>query len=176
MNEPANRGEIGQLLAERGMLGPAVEVGVYEGMFAEEILSWGVEKLYLVDLWRHVPDGKAELDQSDERLEEVFQECLARVDRDRVVVLRGWSTDMAQYIPDDSCGFVNIDASHFEPDVRNDTAAYWPKLQSGGIMAWHDYNIAGVRRAVRGFAANNNLVVHAAVVSEHDITAWVEKP
>jgi len=172
------REQFGELLAERGLSGPAVEVGVYYGDYAEIILSWGVEKLYLVDLWAHVPDGKAELAQSDEEFQEILESCLERLtdDLERVVVLRGFSVEMASRIPDDSCDFIFIDASHDGVSVDADLRAYWPKLRSGGILAGHDYHIAGVQTSVNRLASEYGMEVHQAPVNEGDISFWCEKP
>lgn len=176
--EPRTRNEFGQLLADRGLLGPAVEVGVHAGLFAEEILSWGVEQLYMVDLWRHVKDGTAELEQSDEVLEEVFQSCLERnkKDLDRIVVLRGDSCRMSAAIMDDSVDFVFFDATHTYPAVKADMNAYWPKLRVGGIYAGHDYVPAlTVREAVNEFALDHGGMLHLAMVSRNDVSYWFEK-
>lgn len=170
------REDFGQLLKDRGLLGPAVEVGVYRGAYAACILSWGVEKLYLVDAWKHVDGGLAELIETQEALEAAHEECLDRLsgDLDRVMVLRGWSIDMAKYIPNGSCDFVYIDASHAYASVKSDLRNYWAKLQPDGIMAGHDYHIPGVRQAVDEFAEGRGLQVNQAPVNEGDISFWLD--
>jgi hypothetical protein len=54
----ATRSDFGKLLHEKGLDAyPAAEIGVAEGHYSLEILQWGVPRLYMVDLWEHVPSG-----------------------------------------------------------------------------------------------------------------------
>lgn len=178
VNHPITRADFGRLLAERHKLGPAVEVGVYKGEYAEQILSWGVEMLYLIDLWEHVPQGRAELSMSNEELEAVYEACMLRVKKygSKVRVLRGWSSEMCHYIPDDSCDFIFIDATHEYASVMSDLRAYWPKLRAGGMMAGHDYtSMFTVREAVNDFAMINDLTVNTAPVNQNDVSFWLDK-
>ena len=45
--------------------------------------------------------------------------------------------------------YVFLDAAHDYESIRDDIAAWWPKIKAGGWLAGHDYTDAeGVRRAV----------------------------
>jgi predicted O-methyltransferase YrrM len=80
------------------------------------------------------------------------------------------SVDAAATFDDGAVDAVWIDASHEYEDVRDDIAAWWPKLRADGVMAGHDIGEAGVRRAVEDrFGA-------AVIVASFDSGWWwVEK-
>lgn len=135
---------------------PAAEIGVAEGYFSADILSWGVSKLYMVDAWRCLPqsgDGSNPQEWHDKN----YHAAVERVkDFGRAVILRGMSVEMSNRVPDNTLGFVNVDCNHSYDGVRWDIVAWWPKLVKGGVMAFHDYEnrAYGVKRAVEEFAAN----------------------
>lgn len=164
MNLPS-RADFGKLLAEHDMLGYAAEIGVCRGQYARDILSWGVGRLYLVDLWAHVPGMKAELGAwTSQQHERAFQDCMELLNgnEDRFVVLRGWSEEMAKKVPDESLDFVHIDATHYYEWVMKDLVAWYPKLKPGGIMSGHDYLNPGltVKEAADEFAAGVGAEMH----------------
>ncbi len=61
------------------------------------------------------------------------------------------SVSAAKAFPDNSVDFLFIDASHDYESVRDDIAAWYPKVKLGGIIAGHDYanEFQGVIRAVK---------------------------
>ena len=176
------RADFGDLLAEKNMLDVAVEVGVAEGRYSLGMLKqWGLKKLYLVDLWDHVDGMKAELGATQEKQESIYQDCLVRLEDylDQCVFLRGWSHEMANQVPDNSVGFVHIDATHYHEWVLKDLKAWYPKLRVGGIMSGHDYlNPAlTVKSAVDEFT--KKLGITANTLDENrpnDACFWFEKP
>lgn len=132
---------------------PAAEVGVAEGYFSADILSWGVPKLYMVDNWGTLP-VKGDGGNSQAWHDKNYVDALTRTSKYTREILRGISWEMAAKVPDNSLGFVNIDCDHSYEGVKKDIASWWPKLVSGGVMAFHDFeNTAyGVKRAVAEFA------------------------
>lgn len=73
----------------------------------------------------------------------------------RAFIREGWSTDIATYIPDGSLDMVFLDADHSYEGVRDDIAAWMPKVKPGGWIGGHDYgndepayDFSGVKRAV----------------------------
>lgn len=170
------RRELNQII---DLLLPAVEVGVAEGLFSADMLSWGLKKLYMVDAWQHLEqfgDGSNLQEWHDRNMESARE----RVKKygDKAVILRGKSVEMAKKIPDNSLGLVYIDCDHSYQGVKMDIEAYWPKLVNGGIMAFHDYenNSYGVKRAVEEFALQNKLLI--ALLPEdkqEDAGAFIQK-
>lgn len=156
------------------------EVGVAEGIWATDIFKWGVEKLYLIDIWERVPfiPGCASFDQEwhDKNYEQVktlFKDC------PNVILLKGFSYKMAEHIPDESLGLCYIDAAHDYDGVKSDIESFWPKLCSGGIMGFHDYaNYSyGVNRAVQEFASRMGKEIHVLEEDGQDVNigCWIQK-
>ena len=69
------------------------------------------------------------------------------------------SVEAAALYEDDSLDFVFIDADHGEEWVRADLAAWWPKVQVGGVLAGHDYDEAGPKAAADAFAVEHAIPI-----------------
>lgn len=133
---------------------PAVEVGVAEGYFSQDMLAWGLPKLFMVDFWGTIQQaGDASNPQSWH--EKNLSDAMERVKKygDKAVILRGFSVAMAEQVQDNSLGLVYIDCDHSYKGVMADINAWLPKLIEGGIMAFHDYEnrAYGVKAAVQEF-------------------------
>lgn len=115
-----------------------VELGVERGMYSIELLDRipGVT-LYCVDAWTVYRGYREHVTQP--KMESLLAETMERLaDRD-VVVIRGWSTEVAATFEDGSLDFVYIDANHELSHVVNDLTAWVPKVRKGGVVAGHDY-------------------------------------
>jgi len=163
-----------------GMNETAAEVGAAEGNFSRTLLLAGFRRVYLVDLWAHVPGMKGDLGKSDAAHDLTYQRCLANVGEfgDRAIILRGWSHEMAQQVPDESLDLVFIDATHEYKWVLSDLTHWYPKLKPGGVMLGHDYLTPEytVRRAADEFAASVGKVcsiLHADSIP--DASFWFQK-
>lgn len=146
------RYELNKLLDAFDLPKVVAEVGVAEGWFTKEILKWNLDKLYLIDAWKHLEqfgDGGYEQSWHDGN----YQQVLDRTKGYNVEILRGLSHEMAKYIPDESVSMVYIDADHSYLGCKRDLESYLPKVVKGGVIAGHDYlNPAyGVNRAVKEF-------------------------
>ena len=69
---------------------------------------------------------------------------------DRIKIIKGRSLDIVQQIPNDSMDFIFHDSDHSYPFVKNEIAAYLPKLKSGGYSIGDDYNWTPVAKSVKG--------------------------
>lgn len=158
---------------------PAAEIGVAEGLFSRDILTWGVSKLYMVDLWGHQPnvlgDGNSTQEWHDINYENAMR--LIYPFREKTVILRGLSVEMAKYVPDESLGFLYLDAAHDYDNVLKDLQHWVPKVVRGGVIAGHDYlNPAyGVKEAVRAFTKNNYSVHEIPDISKLHAGFWFKK-
>lgn len=172
------RGEFGKFLAARGLLGHAAEIGVCSGSYSRDILDWGVQRLYLVDPWRELPDAPCGI--SDAQHEAYYQETLTRLTgvEERATILRMLSVEAAQRVPDGSLDFCYIDANHRYEGISVDLPTWWPKVRPGGILAGHDFlePSLGVNRAVKEFAAQQGLSIHLVIEHQRDASFWLEKP
>lgn len=177
------RSDFGELLKERGRLGNAAEVGVAAGQYALEILQWGVSRLYMVDLWGHVPDGAGMLRCAQEEHDANYRAAMDRIEphKDRAVVLRGLSDQMAVRVPIGSLDFLHVDGAHDYLSVKRDLVAWYPRMKRGGIVSGHDYlNPAyGVHEAANEFAKERGLVIQALDVARDNgahACFWMEVP
>lgn len=67
---------------------------------------------------------------------------------ERAKLLRMKSLEAAPLVSDGSLDFVFIDGNHGEKYVREDIAAWRPKVKPGGWLLGHDCNLHGVRAAI----------------------------
>lgn len=166
-----SRSQLGDLMKTLGLPMVAAELGVAEGRYSLEMLQWGMEKLYLVDLWRHVDGMTAELGDPAWDHDVAFRASMDLVKpyQQRVVVLKGWAHEMAKEVSDESLGMVYEDATHKQEWVLKNAEAWYPKLVPGGIYAGHDYLNPGltVKPAADEFAAHVGAELH--VLPEHKI-------
>lgn len=159
-----------------------VEIGSAEGLFSRDILTtWNPSLHFLVDNWGTISgvkgDGSSDQDWHDKNYENVLR--LIEPFKDKCQILRGISWEMAERVPDDTIDLVYIDACHSYECVQKDIAAWWPKLKSGSVMAFHDFESKayGVKEAVSEFASKHNLEIN--LIPEHkqaDAGAWIRKP
>lgn len=140
---------------------PGVEVGVASGVFSLEILRWGIKKLYMVDVWEQIPGLKGMAGDERTNHTQNYKDAAERVKDLPGVLLKGLSTEMAKQIPDNSLGFVYLDACHEEDDVFQDLQTWVPKLVYGGVLAMHDFGDQnyGVKRAAMKFC-NGKYKIH----------------
>ena len=159
-----SRAQLGDLMRDLHLPMQAAEIGIAEGRFSLDMMKWGMEKLYLVDLWRHVEGMRAELGDPAWDHDAKYRDCMDKVRpyMERIVVLRGWAHEMAEKIPDESLGMFYEDATHEDEWVSKNLRAYYPKLVPGGLVAGHDYMNPGltVKAAVDRFADELGVEVH----------------
>jgi cephalosporin hydroxylase len=129
-----------------------VEIGSWKGksisFFAVEALNCGKTiKCYCVDTWK----GSAEHTEYDviknEELYEVFLKNTEPISS-YINAIRKPSVEAANDFQDDSVDVVFIDGDHDYEPVKNDIAAWLPKVKSGGIICGHDYLLPTVKQAV----------------------------
>jgi len=159
-----------------------VELGSAEGHSAFDFMKGGMEKLYIVDLWATIEGQRGDASNHSEWHNHNYEMAVDRLKEfgDKVIFLRGLTSEMAQYVPDNSVSLVYVDANHSEQGVTEDTNNYLGKLIPGGIMAFHDYENTwdyGVKAAVEKFAKENNLEIHSIPENKlEDAGAWIQKP
>lgn len=124
-----------------GLSGTAVEVGVAEGNYAKDLLTLWHGDYVMVDRWCHIDGYDDIMNGPDEEHELRYRQAMAVAAPygERVKVLRMESVAAAATFADKSLAFVYLDGDHSFDGVRRDLTAWWPKVQSGGILAGHDY-------------------------------------
>ncbi len=158
-----------------------VELGCAEAYNSAEILSWGVKTLYMVDAWETMPHLRGDAASPQAWHDKNYRDAVKRVEKyaGSYEILRGPTTKMAGMIKNDSCDLVYVDADHSYEGVKADIDAYWPKLKTGGVMAFHDYEAPqyGVKQAVTEFAQRLGIrVFYLAEDKREDAGAYVLKP
>jgi predicted O-methyltransferase YrrM len=92
--------------------------------------------------------------------------------RKLVKVVQRASVEAAKAYVDGGVDVVFIDADHSYEAVRADSAAWWPKLKPGGIMAGHDiHTYDSVWRAVHDEFKIQNAKLKVEVIGNQNI--WV---
>ena len=89
--------------------------------------------------------------------ERVTREKLAQFG-ERSIIIKKFSLEASKEVPDGSLDFVFVDANHEYQSVKEDMAAWYPKVRKQGLFAGHDYkSFGGVTQAVNEFAAEKKL-------------------
>ncbi len=126
-----------------------LEVGVYRGQNADEIyLQIQPALLVLIDCWEPKGLGFFEGDDAGESQSGFIDTYLLHKDRSNVVIIKGWSKDLAGLFRDEMFDFVYTDGNHCLLQCQEDLQAWYPKVKPGGVFGGHDFNMEGVSRAV----------------------------
>lgn len=123
-----------------------VEVGVYQGEFAKQLLSSSKFcHLHLVDHWQPYAEQPIR-DQAD------YAQCvqLLKDFKERTTYWKMSSQEAVVQISS-PVEFVYIDAAHDYKNVVSDIICWWNKLELGGMLAGHDLDYTPVRHAVLRF-------------------------
>lgn len=175
-----SRVQIVDLMKHFGLPLIAAEVGVAEGRLSIELLNWGIERLYLIDIWESVPFIVGMGSQEQKIHDDNYNGMLERIkgNEEKVIVLKGFSYKMADFIPDNSLGMCYIDGDHTYQGARADIDSYWPKLVNGGIMAFHDAAnpTYGIRDAMHDFTKGVGINMLQEDGNIANIGAWIQKP
>lgn len=171
-----HRDEFGKWLTAEGLVGVGVEVGVYYGENAAQILESWPGRLWGVDPYKKFPleeyrDGCNEAD-----LEKALESCRELLGRfgQRFTLMRLTSVAAAPKFADGSLDFVYTDANHRYESQLEDCRVWWPKVKRGGVLGGHDFykrddeaQLADVPRAVNEFAE-----FHGLPVKVTECTSW----
>ena len=156
------RRQLPEFMKELGLPMVSAEIGVAEGYFSADLLAGGMDKHYLIDIWKTENvqgDGASDQEWHDKN----YRAAMFRVKKfgDRAIVLKGFSEAMSIHVPDNSLGLVYLDGGHSYADVYMDLTVWIHKAVSGAIIAGHDYlnKSYGVMRAVQDFT-NGKYKVH----------------
>lgn len=134
-----------------------VEIGVFEGMHANNILSTlSIKRLYLVDPYANY----SEYNNRSVDFEKIYKNAKKRLLRfnNKIQFIRDFSEIAANQIPD-NIDFVYIDACHRYGYVKKDIELYYPKVKKGGVIGGHNFEIRfkDVCKAVLEFADKHSL-------------------
>jgi len=180
----------------------AVEIGVFQGDFAEKNLKQWSGQYFMVDAWAFRPSDPgdknfADDSQNDENMKKA--ETRTEFAADRRHLVKALSTDAAAQFEDASIDWIYLDALHTKEAVLQDLAAWYPKLRPGGLLSGDDYGGAkdtefvpsqrwvksfggvamspdnnwGVMSALHEFAPNHRLDIHVTWMHDcYGYPAW----
>ena len=121
----------------------AVEIGVFRGDFAEQILRncECLEKYYMLDPWRNLEAWDKPANTNNEIFEQLMQRSLEKTAfaSDKRVVLRGKTTEVIDNIPDLSLDLAYIDGDHTLKGITIDLIRVFPKIKIGGFIGGDDF-------------------------------------
>lgn len=161
------------------------EIGVFIGDLSKRLLRRSDLILNMVDSWtshemedRYAKSGDYHAKLSNDEQESYYQytKNIVNFAGSRANILRSASLEAADKFSDGSLDFVFIDADHTYEGVKEDIAAWYPKLKSGGVLSGHDYENKeypcwGVEKAVKEFCESQALDVRLG----HNFTWFVNK-
>jgi hypothetical protein len=143
------------------------EIGVYKGHFSQWIIHQvNPKRLHLIDPWEHEDEetyqnswwggleaGQSKMDGIYEHVRGLFSD---EISKGRVVVHRGYSSDVVDDFHDEYFDWIYIDGDHQYRFVKQDLNLYYPKVKVGGYIAGDDYGYEGwwdngVQKAVDEF-------------------------
>jgi len=128
----------------RAQIKRMVEVGVYQGDFAADILQRCecVTKYYMVDPWRHLADWNKPANKNDDVLDSFYQLTKDKTDfaKERRVILRGKTTEVIDQIEDGELDFAYIDGDHTLRGIAIDLIRVYPKIRTEGFLGGDDFS------------------------------------
>lgn len=159
-----------------GRIHTGVEVGVHRGGLSSRLLcEFPNLMLFMVDPWRQPKKDSAYASSGDScaKLSDSEQyACMKEAERvtefakHRRTLLQFSSLAAEKIIGTPRLSFVFVDGAHDYENVRDDIAAWWPRVEAQGILAGHDIDhprdrkgIWGVRRAVEEFSEREQVIV-----------------
>lgn len=173
-NEYETRNEmIKQLIPEGATI---VEIGVFQGDFAEVLADTNPKHLYLVDCWE--PQGTCSGDVDGNNMKhftsgiDLWNSVKERYEfYPNISIHRQYSSEFLKSIEDLSVDVIYIDGDHSYEGVKADLNNAFPKIKKGGWIMGHDYEMNmkkakhvynfGVKRAVDEFCLEKGLKVVA---------------
>ncbi len=136
------------------------EIGVRRGSLYRYLMDSDnliIKEYFLIDPWewKYIEPAKPYErigGYSQNRLDRQYRHVTRLIERYPNVksrIMRMTSHDAAPMIADEYLDFVYIDGMHLYDWVHEDINLWLPKIREGGILAGDDYNIPGVKKAVK---------------------------
>ena len=116
------------------------EIGVRKGSNLFRLLRAKPELMVAVDIWKDDGDiGHNDIGFAQVELDRQYASILDATKKyPALQVLRMYSHEAAALFADGLFDYVYLDADHTYKAVKQDIAAWYPKVRSGGLLAGHD--------------------------------------
>lgn len=161
------------------------EVGVYCGDFAKDLAATQLSKLFLVDPWCRYPGfdhDRLNFQDHDYAYNRTCEGHKADILDGRVVVMRGFSNEVAEAWTGPKLKWVYLDGNHAYEYIRQDLHVWSRLLEPDGFIMGHDWvpdtTACSVRRAVNGFCGEENWELFALTATNNQppIPQWENIP
>lgn len=143
VNDSENRLQIWSSFIKTNGFRNIVELGVYKGEFAENILlnCDVIEKYYMIDPWRKLAEWNKPANTDNDIFEQFYIETMNKTEfaSNRRIILRGKTQEMHQEIANDSLDFAYIDGDHTLKGITVDLITIWDKIKPDGFIAGDDF-------------------------------------
>jgi hypothetical protein len=164
---------IDQLIPSGGTI---VEIGVFQGDFAEVLVKTKPKHLYLVDCWEATAICSGDVDGNNMKHfssgEGLWKSVNARYEfYPNVSIHRQYSSEFLKSLENLSIDVIYIDGDHSYKGVKEDLNNAFPKIKKGGWIMGHDYEMNlkkaqfvyefGVKQAVDEFCVEKGLKLFA---------------
>ncbi len=158
--EPREAEELAKLAINKKCL----EVGSFKGL-SSYCIGTTATSLLCVDTFEADGGGQTQLGKLT-----TFDEFRKAVSRFTNVQWFIGTSEKASQTINETFDFVFIDAMHTYEQVKADISFWWPKINKGGYMAFHDYQsgFPGVVKAVNEKFIKPTYVIHTLAVVKKD--------
>lgn len=126
--------------------------------YANDVFSDSVQNVY--------NDGSMNLPNFDQFLHLVMEELSEY--KEKITHIRKPSIEASKDIENESLDAIFIDGDHSYQAVKDDLAAWWPKIRVGGTLCGDDYWMSDVAKAVHEFASENKLEIKFKTRDDND--------
>ena len=98
----------------------------------------------MIDPWRKLEDWNKPLNIDNKTFEQCYLESLERTNfaKNKRIVLRGKTTEVINYIEDESLDLIYIDGDHTLKGISIDLLNTYSKVRDGGWIAGDDFCIS----------------------------------
>ena len=160
--------------------GDSIEIGVFYATYSMQLMhGWpGGGRHFLVDPYRHFKctGGRdKQCTYGQPTWDVIHEHTWLRVNHSfplRGGLIRAYSEEAAQRFPQRAFDFAYVDGRHDYEGVLIDLRAWWDRLCPGGLLAGHDYAMAGVARALRRFMREKNISSSSLYVTREHPPSW----
>jgi hypothetical protein len=148
------------------------EIGVWRGAYSAAFCASNpAMHMLCVDPWVSYPawqDTKNSLapDAQERLMLQSFRDASDRLRPLNCTIVRQFSADAVQDVPDGSLDLAYIDANHVYDAVLEDLTLWSPKVRSGGIIAGHDFRVFANKPTIHVVEAVNDFT------KAHAIDPW----
>jgi predicted O-methyltransferase YrrM len=142
-SDAKSRGQLWNRILDSANVKTMVEVGVWKGEFAKQILKNcnSIQRYYMIDPWANLPDWNKPANVKSEVFEDIYAEAIQNTEfaSSKIKVLRGRTIEVIDEIEDDSLDFAYIDGDHTLRGITIDLIRILPKVKRDGLIGGDDF-------------------------------------